>query len=305
MVFKNILNEYPELFSLNGNNYSEYESIRAILNCNSQGSRGQKSFFNLMEKYIAIKKLFALGLRESAVDACINDVFDQAISQRDYHICQDIARLLYQHFKLYEDADTAAKYKNLRDTFSSLLKLEYETEDVYFELVNSQQLPLKIDQDSIDSRLEAIKSNLEAIRENFNFESSTYMYYYYLGKCLMGKSDEESLEFILEGLEYFQDLYFKHEIYINTFRFYHTYYFFRKELFDVCLNKAQEYFKYVKVGGPAWHKYLDLMAKCHLAQDERLLAHQLAQTSKNHVSFKSLPKINRERIFALIDQIHF
>ncbi len=303
MVFKNILREYPDLFRLNGNNYSEHESMRVILNCDSEGSKGQKVYFDLIEKYAAIKKLFGLGLREAAVEASIDDVFEMAIIQRDYHLCQDIARLLYLHYKLYENSETALKYKNLRDTFSNLLKLEYETEDVYFELVSGQQLPFELDEGDIDQRLKAIKGNLDTIQENFNYESSIYKYYYYMGKCLMGKSDEESLEFILEGLQYFENLYFKHDIYINTFRFYHAYYFFRKGLYDVCISTAGKYFTDVKMGGPAWHKYLDLMAKCHLALNNIKEARKMAENSNNHESFKSLPKVDRQRTLILLEQI--
>lgn len=302
-AFQKIIKDYPEILKANKEKYTEFDSVRNILNYNSEGSVGQKAYFDLIEKYAAIKKLFVLGLREAAVEASINDVFEEAIIQRDYHLCQDIARLLYLHFRLYEDFDTASKYKVLRDTFSNLLKLEYETEDVYFELYNGQQLPDGLDENSIKERFEIIEKSLQSIEDNFNYESSIYKYYYYLGKCLMGKTDEESLEFILEGLKYFENLYFKHEVYINTFRFYHAYYFLRKELYDICLSTAEEYFEDVKVGGPAWHKYLDLMAKCQLALNKLKEARTLAEKSHRHESFKSLPKINRARTITLLEQI--
>lgn len=203
-----VVKSYPEIFGNYSDDLDEEKAWIAISSSISHGSQTQKISFSIHDKYTAVCKLFKLGLRDSAIEMA-NKVLKYAASQQHYSIAQQLCNLLVRHSHLFEDRASVVRYDVLYRSYTNIIELEYQSQMIYGDLLYKYERGLDFDE------LEIIRG-LHFIKEKLPFESQIYHYYFF--SCqLMIATEYEYEKHLMNAIDYFEDLYFKHSAYISCF----------------------------------------------------------------------------------------
>ena len=204
-----IIYKYPEVFNPLRKNYTEEEAISLIASCPSKGNEFQKAYFIITDSYAAFRKLLKLGLRMPAIELGKN-LLERSVYYQQYEVAALVSKQLCQHYYLFEDKETALKYNEKYELYRKIENLEYESEMLYNELIYDTTTTGSINKSHITMGLEGIKSKLV-------LDSCIYKYFYYQCNRLI-TTGEEHKNWCLEAIDYFENLYFRHEGFLNIFR---------------------------------------------------------------------------------------
>ena len=281
MGVQKIIQTNPEVFNVNKNkNYSEPEAIRLVASMECKGNKIQIENFEIRQSYIAICNLISLGFRESAIEQAA-ELVSRAEWFQQYRIAQDLCDRLITHHYQYGEMESVNKYKALYDHYTLILSCEHESKLLYGQAIYNYQHIVPIDVKTIMSLLEAIKLKLPV-------DSLWYHYYYYQCKTLM-YTGEDLENLYIEAIEYFENLYFSHTIFISIFSDKLIRYYLENDKLEKALLLVRKQTELFEPGTVRWFRnslsYVNILLKTNNPKSE-----EVCKTVLGHSKFKELPE---------------
>ncbi len=246
MGVQKIIQANSEVFNVDKNkNRSEKEAIRIVAAMECEGNKIQIENFEIRQSYIAVCNLLSLGFRESSINLAI-DLIARAEWFQQYRIAQDLCDKLITHYYLFGSLESVKKYKGLHDKYTLILSCEHESKLLYGEAVYNYQHLMPID-------IEKIMKLLETIKQKLPVDSLWYHYYYYQCKTLM-YSGAELEELYFEAIQYFENLYFNHTIFISMFKDELIKHYISSEYYEKALSLVQQETEKYEPGTIRWFR---------------------------------------------------
>ncbi|MEM9547834.1 MAG: hypothetical protein AAGA77_17760 [Bacteroidota bacterium] len=277
-----IIQAYPEIFDTNPNNtYDEEEAIRIIASMVHKGDTSQKNIIQIRQRHLAIQNLIQMGFLETAVEMA-EDLIAMAQKAKQFNIVQELCHFLISHSLMIGNPKSVLLYKNLFDKIQSNIALEHETILLSGTAILNQNKVSAIPPAKLTVLLASIKKNML-------MDPVWYHYYFFQFRALLCSKDE-LVKIYKQAIEYFQNLYFKHDYFSN--------FFLRKLILFYLENKtpekAEKEITSVEIGSVFWYEiYLEYAQ--YLLSVEDLKAHDICLLTMNDSAFVSLPPELKEK----------
>lgn len=286
MTAKSIVLSYPGVFGVVSDELSEVEYLRIISGCQSKGSDIQKASFGINDHFSAMWKLFDLGFTKSGVNLA-EKLIELSSSHHFYHIGAEVCKYLHRHYFKYEDMKTANYYDELFMVYHEMNLQEYQAQKLYLKVIYN-------DKHGLDVSRKDVKKSLELIKEKMKLDSCEYHYYYFQTLSIVSK-DESFKDICNKAIEYFQNLYFKHDAYVNIFRIKLTHYYIENKEFKLAKFQLSQILEVVKNGSSRWFNALYLKTDLLIKEGKFRKASNCLEKVLNHPNFDQRPKDHIEQ----------
>lgn len=291
-----IIYRYPEVFKPLDQNYTEDQAISLIAACPSKGNEFHKAYFTITDSYAAFRKLLKLGLRKPAIELGKN-LLNRCVWYQQYEVAALVSKHLCQHYYLFKDKETALQYNEKFTLYRKIENLESESEMLYNELIYHTTTTGSINKSHILKSLEGIKLKLE-------LDSCIYKYYYYQCNSLITTGDEHK-KWCLEAIDYFENLYFMHEGFLNIFRknlirFYNNNFEF--EASQAFLNQC---FESVVIYTRSWFILMFYQIDLHIKVRDFVVASNEIEEVFKHPKYMAFNDLEKKEWESLSELIHY
>lgn len=204
-----IIYTYRDIFNPIHKHYTQEEAISLIASSSSKGNEFEKASFIITDSYSAFQKLLKLGLRNPAIELGIN-LLERSVWYQQYEVAALVSKYLCEHFYLFENKETALQYNEKYKLYRKIEDLEWESEMLYNELIHDTLTSGSI------NKVHILKS-LEGIKQKLVLDSCLHKYYYFQCNSLITEGAEHK-DWCLQAIDYFENLYFRHDGFLNIFR---------------------------------------------------------------------------------------
>ncbi|MEM9544688.1 MAG: hypothetical protein AAGA77_01875 [Bacteroidota bacterium] len=240
------IKDYPEAFELEyKGNDSLDDHLKIILSAKKLGTSIQQDFLLSTKLFFGWNILIKLGLRSIAIPMGI-EMLETCNWNNHYHLAAELCRHIMIHYYGFENIKEAEEYERMFKKYRETYNLESEMESLYCKLFYRYEHGLEIDKALIEKDIHKLEARLQ-------FDSCKYHYYYFHCKCILSK-DAEYEDWCLKALAYFQNLYFKHEIYLNIFvKQLYTYYLSINR-YKKVLDEIPSFISDTTEGSKSWYR---------------------------------------------------
>ncbi|MEM9549124.1 MAG: hypothetical protein AAGA77_24265 [Bacteroidota bacterium] len=291
-----IIAKYPEVFNAKHKEYTEEEAISLIASCPIKGNEFHKAYFFIIESYAAFSKLLRLGLRKPAIQLGKN-LLERSVWYQQYEIAALVCKQLCQHHYLFEDKETALQYHEKFKLYRKIENLESESEMLYNELIYNTLTTGNVNKAHILKSLEGIKSKIE-------LDSCIYRYYYYQCNSLI-TSGEMHKKWCVEAVDYFENLYFQHEGFLNIFRKNLIRYYNDHGEYAASEAYLKKCFESVVIYSRSWFILKFYEIDLYIKKEDYTRADELMRHVVNHPTYQSFAEMEKKEwnaLQALIEQ---
>lgn len=265
--------------------FKEEDAIQLLLSNRKRGSNIQIISFQILDRYVAICKLFKRGLRKPAVKLT-KELLEKSVYYQEYSISAELAKYLVNHAAQFDSKITSKKYMDLYEEYKSMADLEFKARQIFNTVYYNHEHHLDTDKNEIDNALLDIQKVMR-------LDSITYRAYYYQCKCLLSKG-EEYLNWINEAIEYFENEYFKHDAYISHFKYKLIQNYINQDMVGEAFKILEEAISESVEGNYAWLKYMFSYIEL-LAKDGRLKeAGEKFEHATSQEIYHSLPEDDQQ-----------